>query len=135
MKQVGFDSAVLTKLDSDTRAGAAFAFRYALKKPIVFVGSGEKITDLERFILSGWPDVFLGWGILPALVERANEKIKQSEQECAGKIICQGADDPPRFCRSDENDAKARISFPDCKIYAGSRQPCTFPGNDPKGRG
>ena len=40
---VGFDSAVLTKMDSDTRAGAAFAFRYALKKPIVFVGSGEKI--------------------------------------------------------------------------------------------
>jgi signal recognition particle subunit SRP54 len=43
---VGFSGVILTKMDSQARAGAAFAFRYALKKPILFVGMGEKIADL-----------------------------------------------------------------------------------------
>ena len=45
---VGFENAMLTKMDSETRAGAAFAFRYALKKPIIFAGTGEKVEDIER---------------------------------------------------------------------------------------
>jgi signal recognition particle subunit SRP54 len=88
--QVGFDAAVLTKLDSDTRAGAAFAFRYALKKPIVFVGSGEKVTDLERLYPERLAGRILGMGDVATLVERANEKIKQSEQEEVEKSFAKG---------------------------------------------
>ena len=54
--KIGFDAAILTKMDSDTRGGAAFAFRFQLGKPIAWVGSGEKIEDLEswlRFSLGG----------------------------------------------------------------------------------
>ncbi len=46
-ESVSFGGAILTKIDSDTRGGAAFAFRYTMKKPIVFIGAGEKIGDLE----------------------------------------------------------------------------------------
>lgn len=88
--QVGFDAAVLTKLDSDTRAGAAFAFRYALKKPIVFIGSGEKITDLERLYPERLAGRILGMGDIQSLVEKANEKIKQSEQESVEKSFAKG---------------------------------------------
>ena len=89
-QSVGFDSAVLTKLDSDARAGAAFAFRYALKKPIVFVGSGEKVTDLERLYPERLAGRILGMGDMVTLVEKANEKIKQSEQESVEKSFAKG---------------------------------------------
>lgn len=89
-KVVGFDMAVLTKMDSNTRAGAAFAFRYALKKPIVFVGSGEKIADLERLYPERLAGRILGMGDITSLIERANEKIKQSEQESLEKAISKG---------------------------------------------
>ena len=87
---VGFDAAVLTKLDSDTRAGAAFAFRYALKKPIVFVGSGEKIVDLERLYPERLAGRILGMGDIATLMERANEKIKKSEQDSLEKSFNKG---------------------------------------------
>ena len=87
---VGFDAAVLTKLDSDTRAGAAFAFRYALKKPIVFVGSGEKVTDLERLYPERLAGRILGMGDIATLVEKTNEKIKQSEQQAIEKSFAKG---------------------------------------------
>lgn len=89
-KAVGFDMAVLTKMDSNTRAGAAFAFRYALKKPIVFVGSGEKIADLERLYPERLAGRILGMGDITSLLERANEKIKQSEQESLEKALSKG---------------------------------------------
>lgn len=89
-KAVGFDMAVLTKMDSNTRSGAAFAFRYALKKPIVFIGSGEKIADIERLYPERLAGRILGMGDITSLVERANEKIKQSEQESLEKAISKG---------------------------------------------
>lgn len=90
-KAVGFDSAVLTKMDSNTRAGAAFAFRYALKKPIIFVGSGEKIADLERLYPERLAGRILGMGDMASLVDRANEKIKQSEQDAMEKTLAKGS--------------------------------------------
>lgn len=89
-ESVGFDMAVLTKLDSNTRAGAAFAFRYALKKPIVFVGSGEKLADLERFFPERLAGRILGMGDMASLVEQATAKIKQSEQEAMEKTLLKG---------------------------------------------
>ena len=87
---VGFQAAVLTKMDSDTRGGAAFAFRYALKKPIAFVGMGEQIDDLTLFHPTRAVGRMLGEGDLQTLAERADEKIKQSEQERAHQALSSG---------------------------------------------
>src|SRR5258708_40124903 len=59
---IGFDAAALTKMDSDTRGGAAFGFLYALKKPIRWVGIGEKIEDLESFVPERMTTRILGMG-------------------------------------------------------------------------
>lgn len=87
---VGFDRALLSKMDSDTRAGAAFAFRYVLKKPIVFVGMGEKVDELEQFYPGRMAQRILGMGDVVSLVERAQEKISKSEQESLEKRMRSG---------------------------------------------
>lgn len=79
-EQVGFHGALLTKLDSDTRAGAAFAFRYALKKPILFVGTGEKVDDLDLFRPERAAGRILGMGDVLSLVERAEEQVKETDK-------------------------------------------------------
>ncbi len=78
---VGFHGAILSKADSDARGGAAFSFRYALKKPIFFVGTGERVEDLAPFHPERAASRMLGMGDMQSLVERANEKIKQEEQQ------------------------------------------------------
>ncbi|MBP9765026.1 signal recognition particle protein [Candidatus Babeliales bacterium] len=90
VQQVGFDGAVLSKMDSDGRAGAAFAFRYELKKPIFFMGVGEKIDQLEMFRPERIAKRILGMGDLLTLVENAQDKIKQSEQESLARSITSG---------------------------------------------
>jgi len=87
---VPFNSAILTKMDSDTRGGAAFAFRYSLKKPISFVGVGEKIDDIELFRPKRVADRILGMGDILSLVEKAEEKIKKDEQESLYKAFVSG---------------------------------------------
>lgn len=78
---VQFHSAVLTKMDSETRGGAAFAFRYALNKPVLFIGTGEKISELEQFRPERMADRILGMGDVLSLIEKAEENIKQDEQD------------------------------------------------------
>ncbi|TET36903.1 signal recognition particle protein [Candidatus Dependentiae bacterium] len=78
---VGFQGAILTKIDSDTRGGAAFSFRYALKKPIIFMGSGEKLEDLEQFYPERSASRMLGMGDIKSLIEHAEQKIKADEQQ------------------------------------------------------
>jgi signal recognition particle subunit SRP54 len=87
---VGFEAAILTKMDSDTRGGAAFAFRYMLKKPIVYVGAGEKIGDLAPFNPVRAVGRMLGRGDLLTLAEKADSTIKQSDQERALKAFTRG---------------------------------------------
>jgi len=77
---VGFGSAILTKMDSNTSGGAALAFRYVLKKNIIFVGTGEKLDNLEQFYPERMVNRILGMGDLQTLFEQAEEKIKDSEQ-------------------------------------------------------
>ncbi len=89
-EKVGFMGAVLTKMDSDTRGGVAFAFRYALKKPILFVGLGEKLGDLELFRPERMASRIMGMGDIQTLIEKAEQKIKQSEQEALSKSLMQG---------------------------------------------
>lgn len=78
---VDFHGAALTKMDSDTRGGAAFSFAYALKKPIVFVGTGEKPDDMQLFFPDRMANRILGYGDMTTLAEKAQEKISQSEQQ------------------------------------------------------
>lgn len=78
---VGFNSAILTKIDSDTRGGAAFAFKYMLKKPIIFLGSGEKIEDLELFYPDRMATRILGMGDMQSLIERAESQIQKDDKE------------------------------------------------------
>ncbi len=80
-KAVQFNAAILTKMDSDSRAGAAFSFRYILKKPIAFVGVGEKIDDLDQFYPERMADRILGMGDILSLIEKAEEQIEKKEQD------------------------------------------------------
>lgn len=88
---VGFSYALLTKMDSDTRGGAAFAFRYALQKPIVYVGTGEKIDDLEQFYPDRMAGRILGMGDMLSLAEKASSAIKEADQQKMYKKMTQGS--------------------------------------------
>jgi signal recognition particle subunit SRP54 len=88
---IGFHGAILTKMDSDTRGGAAFAFRFVLKKPILFVGEGEKMTDLNPFYPDRAAERMLGMGDIRSLIEKAEEKIAINEQEKAEKALKSGS--------------------------------------------
>lgn len=90
-KALGFDSAILTKIDSDTRGGAAFSFRYALKKPISFVGTGEKSGDIESFVPERMATRILGMGDILTLIEKAGENISQDEQEKMSRRLLDGS--------------------------------------------
>ncbi len=87
---IGFHGAILTKMDSDTRGGAAFSFRFVLKKPILFVGEGEKTTDLNNFYPDRAAERILGMGDIRTLIEQAEDKIAQHEQEKAEKALKSG---------------------------------------------
>tara|TARA_B100000674_G_C37581483_1_gene796543 strand:- start:96 stop:752 length:657 start_codon:yes stop_codon:yes gene_type:complete len=87
---VGFDYAVLSKMDSDSRGGAAFSFRYSLKKPILFMGIGEKVENLELFRPERVAKRMLGMGDILTLVENAQEKIKKSDQESVERSLRSG---------------------------------------------
>lgn len=89
-KSVGFSSAILSKMDSDSRSGAAFAFRYSIKKPIYFIGTGEKIDDLEPFIPKRIATRILGMGDIVSLIEKAEENISHEKQEEMAKKMVSG---------------------------------------------
>lgn len=84
---VGFDAAILTKMDSDARGGAAFAFKYALAKPIAWVGRGEKIDDLEPFIPERMATRILGMGDMKTLLEKASETIDENQEQLAKRLL------------------------------------------------
>ncbi len=87
---IGFDGALMSKMDSDTRGGAVFSFRYSLKKPIVFVGMGEKVADLDPFNAERMAGRMLGMGDIVTLAEKAKQKITQAEQDSALKSLQSG---------------------------------------------
>ncbi len=77
--RLGFDGAVLTKLDGDTRGGAALTIRSVVEKPIKFVGIGEKMDALDVFYPKRMADRILGMGDIVSLVERAQEQYDEEE--------------------------------------------------------
>ena len=78
-ERIDFDGVVLTKLDGDTRGGAALTIRYAVQKPIKFVGLGEKMDALDVFHPDRMASRILGMGDVVSLVERAQEQYDEAE--------------------------------------------------------
>ncbi|WP_421920168.1 signal recognition particle protein [Marinifilum sp.] len=77
--RLNFDGVVLTKLDGDTRGGAALSIRSVVNKPIKFVGTGEKMEALDVFHPERMADRILGMGDIVSLVERAQEQFDAEE--------------------------------------------------------
>jgi signal recognition particle subunit SRP54 len=77
--RLDFDGVVLTKLDGDTRGGAAISIKSVVNKPIKFVGTGEKLDALDVFYPSRMADRILGMGDIVSLVERAQEQFDEKE--------------------------------------------------------
>lgn len=77
--RIDFDGVVLTKLDGDTRGGAALSIKSVVNKPIKFVGTGEKMEALDVFYPSRMSDRILGMGDIVSLVERAQEQFDAKE--------------------------------------------------------
>ncbi|RLK63281.1 signal recognition particle protein [Atopobacter sp. AH10] len=79
--QLGITGLVLTKLDGDTRGGAALSMRSITGQAIKFIGSGEKLTDLERFHPDRMANRILGMGDMMTLIEKAQQDFDQAEAE------------------------------------------------------
>ena len=86
-KRLDFDGVVLTKLDGDTRGGAALSIRSVVDKPIKFVGMGEKMEALDAFHPKRMADRILGMGDIVSLVEKAQEQYDQEEARKLQKKI------------------------------------------------
>ncbi len=86
-ERLDFDGVVLTKLDGDTRGGAALSIRSVVDKPIKFVGTGEKMDALDAFHPKRMADRILGMGDIVSLVEKAQEQYDQEEARKLQKKI------------------------------------------------
>ena len=86
-EKVGFDGVILTKLDGDTRGGAALSIKAVTGKPILYVGMGEKLSDLEQFYPDRMASRILGMGDVLTLIEKAEAQIDADKaKEMEAKI-------------------------------------------------
>jgi signal recognition particle subunit SRP54 len=85
--RLNFDGVVLTKLDGDTRGGAALSIKSIVNKPIKFIGTGEKMEALDIFYPERMADRILGMGDVVSLVERAQEQFNEEEARKLSKKI------------------------------------------------
>ena len=77
--KVGIDGVILTKLDGDTRGGAALSIRAVTGKPILYVGMGEKLSDLEQFYPDRMASRILGMGDIQSLIEKAAAEVDEEQ--------------------------------------------------------
>ena len=101
-QRLDFDGVVLTKLDGDTRGGAALSIRTVVDKPIKFVGTGEKLEALDVFHPARMADRILGMGDIVSLVERAQQQYAEEEARRLQKKIAKN--------QFDFNDFMAQIA-------------------------
>lgn len=78
-QKIGIDGVILTKLDGDTRGGAALSIKATCGKPILFVGMGEKLSDLEQFYPDRMASRILGMGDVMSLIEKAQANIDEEK--------------------------------------------------------
>ena len=100
--RLDFDGVVLTKLDGDTRGGAALSIRTVVNKPIKFVGTGEKMEAIDSFYPKRMADRILGMGDVVSLVEKAQEQYNEEEARRLSKKIAKN--------QFDFNDFVAQIT-------------------------
>jgi signal recognition particle subunit SRP54 len=92
-EQIGIDGVILTKLDGDTRGGAALSIRAVTGKPILFCGMGEKLSDLEQFYPDRMASRILGMGDVLTLIEKAEENFDaEKAKELTRKMKKSGFD-------------------------------------------
>ena len=80
-EKVGVDGVILSKLDGDARGGAALSIKAVTGKPILYVGMGEKLSDLEQFYPDRMASRILGMGDVLTLIEKASEQIDQDKEK------------------------------------------------------
>ena len=88
-EKVGIDGVILSKMDGDTRGGAALSIKAVTGKPILFVSMGEKLSDLEQFYPDRMANRILGMGDVLTLIEKAQENIdidEETSREMAGRM-------------------------------------------------
>jgi signal recognition particle subunit SRP54 len=88
-EKIGIDGVVLSKMDGDTRGGAALSVKAVTGKPILYVGMGEKLSDLEQFYPDRMASRILGMGDVLSLIEKAQENIsidEDKEKEMAARM-------------------------------------------------
>ena len=78
-EKVGIDGVIVTKLDGDTRGGAALSVKAVTGKPILYVGMGEKLSDLEQFYPDRMASRILGMGDVLSLIEKAEAEIDEEK--------------------------------------------------------
>ena len=96
---LNFDGVILTKLDGDTRGGAALSIKSVVNKPIKFIGTGEKMDAIDVFHPERMADRILGMGDIVSLVEKAAENIDQDEMENLAKKMSKGNFDLDDFAK------------------------------------
>jgi signal recognition particle subunit SRP54 len=102
-EKVGITGVILTKFDSDTRGGAALSLRSVVGKPIKFIGTGEKMEDLEPFRPERIASRILGMGDIVSLVEKAQEAFDQDEAERLSKKMQKNTFDLDDYLKQLEN--------------------------------
>ena len=80
-QKIGIDGVILTKLDGDSRGGAALSIKATCGKPILYVGMGEKLSDLEQFYPDRMASRILGMGDVMTLIEKAQENIDEAKAQ------------------------------------------------------
>ncbi|MBQ9827533.1 MAG: signal recognition particle protein [Lachnospiraceae bacterium] len=85
--EIELTGVIVTKLDGDTRGGAALSVRYVTGKPILYVTVGEKLTDMEQFYPDRMASRILGMGDVLTLIEKAEQEIDKEKAEALGKKI------------------------------------------------
>ena len=88
--QVGIDGVILSKMDGDSRGGAALSIRAVTGKPILFVGMGEKLSDLEQFYPDRMASRILGMGDVLTLIEKASANIDEEKEKKMGEKLKKG---------------------------------------------
>ena len=104
--RLDFDGVVLTKLDGDTRGGAALSIRTVVTKPIKFVGTGEKLEAIDPFRPAGMADRILGMGDIVTFVDRMQQQYDAKEAERLSKRIAKNQFDFDDFLKQIANIKK-----------------------------
>ena len=86
-EKIGIDGVILTKLDGDTRGGAALSIRAVTGKPILYAGMGEKLSDLEQFYPDRMASRILGMGDVLTLIEKAEAQIDEEQAKKMGEKL------------------------------------------------